>query len=67
MAYEANTGMAISHRQPLTRQHRKLHRDKLASINLASAPKSANLLNVIDITKYSTLYKTLRVTVLGNS
>ena len=34
------------------------------SINLASAQKSANLLNVIDITKYSTLNKTLRVTVL---
>ena len=34
------------------------------SINLASAQKSANLLNVIDITKYSTLNKTLRVTAL---
>ena len=40
---------------------------QLASINLASALKSANLLNVIDITKYSTLNKTLRVTALGNS
>ena len=34
------------------------------SINLASAQKSANLLNVIDITKYSTLNKTLRVNAL---
>ena len=34
------------------------------SINLASAQKRANLLNVIDITKYSTLNKTLRVTAL---
>ena len=34
------------------------------SINLASAQKSANLLNVIDITKYSALNKTLRVTTL---
>ena len=34
------------------------------SINLASAQKSPNLLNVIDITKYSTLNKTLRVTAL---
>ena len=34
------------------------------SINLASAQKSANLLNVIGITKYSTLNKTLRVTAL---
>ena len=34
------------------------------SINLASAQKGANLLNVIDITKYSTLNKTLRVTAL---
>lgn len=40
---------------------------QLASIHLASAPKSANLLKVIDITKYSTLNKTLRVTALGNS
>ena len=30
MAYKANTGMAISHRQPLTRQHRKLHRDTVS-------------------------------------
>ena len=30
MAYEANTGMAISHRQPLTGQRRKLHRDTVS-------------------------------------
>ena len=34
------------------------------SINLASAQKSANLLNVIGITKYSIWNKTLRVTAL---
>ncbi|XP_078370370.1 uncharacterized protein LOC144654152 [Oculina patagonica] len=34
------------------------------SINVASTQKSPNLLNVIDITKYSTLNKTLRVTAL---
>ena len=34
------------------------------SINFANARTSANLLDVIDITKYSTLYKTLRVTSL---
>ena len=34
------------------------------SINLTNVQKSANLLNVIDITKYSTLNKTLRVTAL---
>ena len=34
------------------------------SINLASPQKSTNLLNAIDITKYSTLNKTLRVTAL---
>ena len=34
------------------------------NINLANAQKNANLLNVIDITKYSTLNKTLRVSAL---
>ena len=34
------------------------------SINFANAQTSANLLDVIDITKYSTFYKTLRVTSL---
>ena len=34
------------------------------SVNLASPQKSTNLLNAIDITKYSTLNKTLRVTPL---
>ena len=34
------------------------------SINLTSTQNSTNLLNVIDITKYSTLNKTLRVTAL---
>ena len=34
------------------------------SVNLASPQKSTNLLNAIDITKYSTLNKTLRVTAL---
>ena len=34
------------------------------SINLTNVQKSANLLNVIDITKYRTLNKTLRVTAL---
>ena len=34
------------------------------SINLASAQKAASLLNIIDITKYSALNKTLRVTVI---
>ena len=34
------------------------------SINFANTQTSANLLDVIDITKYSTFYKTLRVTSL---
>ena len=34
------------------------------NINLANAQKNANLLNVIDITKYSTFNKTLRVSAL---
>ena len=64
MAYEANTGMAISPRQPAARQHRNYIETQSISINFANARTSANLLDVIDITKYSTFYKTLRVTSL---